>query len=71
MTNGTLVTEYKNKKFTISVEGNGDIVLLTTPGKNTNGMYFNLADLKTDDSMHKAKIKFEAYLRLYYGLIFL
>jgi len=71
MTNGTLVTEYKKKKFTIAVEENGDIVLLTTPGKTTNGMYFNLADLKTDSSMHKAKIKFEAYIRLYYGLIFL
>jgi acetyltransferase-like isoleucine patch superfamily enzyme len=71
MVNGSLVTEYKKKKFTISVRGKGDIVILTTPGKETNGMFFNLADLKTDNSMHKAKIKFEAYIRLYYGLIFL
>jgi acetyltransferase-like isoleucine patch superfamily enzyme len=71
MIDGALVAEYKKKKFTISVEEKGDIVVLTTPGKKTNGMYFNLVDLKTDNSMHKAKINFEAYIRLYYGLIFL
>jgi hypothetical protein len=71
MVNGALVTEYKKKKFIISVGEKGDVVVLTTPGEKINGMYFNLADLKTDTSMHKAKLKFEAYIRLYYGLIFL
>ncbi len=69
--NGELVTEYKKKKFTISVEGKGDIVVSTIPGKKTDGMYFNIADLKTDDSMHKEKVKLESYIRWHYGLIFI
>jgi acetyltransferase-like isoleucine patch superfamily enzyme len=69
--NGNLKINYRSRDLSISVNAEGDIVLLTTKGEIRNGMYFNLADLTTDKGRHPEKSKFEAFLRLYYGLIFL
>lgn len=69
--NGSLKIPYKNRYLSISVNGPGDIVLLTAKGENREGMFFNLADLTTDRKRHVVKSEFEAYMRLYYGLIFL
>lgn len=70
VTNGILQIDYKRHDVLLSVNSEGDIVLFTEPGKNRKGMYFNLADLKTDESRHPIKLQLEAFMRLYYGLIF-
>jgi acetyltransferase-like isoleucine patch superfamily enzyme len=71
LNNGVLLINEKRKKFSVCVDGEGDIVLFTEPGKKNNGMYFNLRDLTTDNSMHPEKVKLEQYIRLYFGLTFL
>lgn len=55
----------------ISVNGEGDIKILTESGATAKGMFFNLADLTTDNSRNKEKIKIDDYMRLYYGMTFL
>jgi len=71
--NGKLLIYTKKQNFSITVDDNsGDIVLFTKKGiTHPSGMYFNLVDLKTDNKRHPIKIRFEDYLRLHYGLIFL
>lgn len=71
ITNGILKIPYKNSYLSISVNSPGDIVLLTAKGESREGMFFNLADLTTDQKRHVVKSDFEAFMRLYYGLIFL
>jgi acetyltransferase-like isoleucine patch superfamily enzyme len=60
-----------SRRITVSVDGDGDIALLTARGDTRDGMYFNLQDLRTDDRQHPVKRDLEAYMRMYYGLIFL
>jgi acetyltransferase-like isoleucine patch superfamily enzyme len=69
--NGILTINSGNRNVSISVNGEEDIAFLTRKGETRDGMYFNLADLRTDENRHPEKLKFEAFLRLYYGLIFL
>jgi len=69
--NGDLHVNHRRKTLSISINGGGDIVLLTRAGERREGMFFNLADLTTDARRHPAKIKFEGFMRLYYGLTFL
>lgn len=69
--NGVLKIDYKHRDLLVSVNSEGDIVLFTEPGRNRSDMYFNLTDLKTDKSRHPIKLEIEAFMRLYYGLIFL
>jgi acetyltransferase-like isoleucine patch superfamily enzyme len=69
--NGFLYVTHKGRDFKITVDGPGDITVLTQKGAETNGMYFNLADLRTDNNKNFIKLNFEEFLRLYYGLIFL
>ncbi len=69
--NDALIINYKHKKLSVCVDCEGDIVLFTEAGKIRNGMYFNLRDLTTDNSMHPEKLKLEQYIRLYFGLTFL
>jgi acetyltransferase-like isoleucine patch superfamily enzyme len=68
---GVLKIPRGNRNFSISINGDGDIALLTRRGEIRDGMYFNLAHLTTDEGRHPEKSKFEAFLRLHYGLIFL
>lgn len=67
--NGVLKTACNGKSLSISLDG-GDIAVLTTKGQTRSGMYFNLADLSADEERHPVKQRFEAFMRLYYGLIF-
>ena len=68
---GALQLDYKSRDFLVSVNNEADIVLFTESGKNSNDMYFNLIDLRTDKNRHPIKLELEAFLRLHYGLIFL
>jgi acetyltransferase-like isoleucine patch superfamily enzyme len=67
----TLRVNHKQRSMTITVDSPGDIVLLTNKGDRNGSMYFNLADLSTDESRDPMKLKLEAFMRLYFGLIFL
>ena len=69
--NGVLKIPERWHTFSISVNDDGDIALLTAKGQVRRGMFFNLADLATDETRHPEKLKLEAFLRLTYGLIFL
>jgi len=69
--NDSLEIIYRKKKYKISVNAPGDIVFLAEKGLRSDGMYFNLADLSTDDSRNPVKLELESFLRLYYGCIFL
>lgn len=71
MEDGVLKVDHRFRRLSLSANGFGDIVLLTAPGARRNGMYFNLADLTTDGARHPVKANLEAFMRLYYGLIFL
>lgn len=71
MAEGSLHITERWKKMKISVNQDGDIVLLTRKGDSRSGMYLNINDLTTDRRRHRAKNKFEDYIRLYYGLTFL
>ncbi|GFE58369.1 hypothetical protein [Geobacter sp. AOG1] len=71
ITDGIFRAKYRHRDVSISVGGNEDIILCTSPGERREGMYFNLADLTTDESRHPIKLKIEAFMRLRYGLIFL
>lgn len=62
---------HKKRNVSVTIDGPGDIVLLTRKGDRNGGMYFNLSDLSTDESRDPMKLKFEAFMRLYFGLIFL
>jgi len=62
---------YKNRNMLVTIDGSGDIILLTDHGNKSGSMYFNLADLSTDESRDPMKLKLEEFMRLYYGLIFL
>lgn len=68
---GQLRLPYKNESVTVTIDGGGDIDLLTEKNATRNGMYFNLADLTTDNQHHPVKVKLEEYMRLYYGLTFI
>ncbi len=59
------------KNLQVAVDEKADIQLLSEPGATSDGMYFNLADLSTDNSRNKEKVKFDDYMRLYYGMTFL
>jgi acetyltransferase-like isoleucine patch superfamily enzyme len=65
--NDILEIKCRNKTYKVTINIPGDIVLLTERGQCTENMYFNLADLSTDNSRNKIKLRFEEYLRLYYG----
>lgn len=69
--NGALHVNHKKRSFSVSTNGDADVVLLTEKGAKRDGMYFNLVDLKTDHARHPVKLEFESYMRLYYGLTFL
>jgi len=69
--NGALTITHWGRRITVSLGENADVALLTRPGETRKGMYFNLADLRTDERRHAAKSKFEGFMRLYYGLTFL
>jgi acetyltransferase-like isoleucine patch superfamily enzyme len=71
LTEGTLLIPYRGKSFSISLKGDPDILLLTHAGERRAGHFFNLDDLKTDEGQHPLKSDLEAFLRLYFGLIFL
>jgi len=68
---GVLTMDGKGTVITVAVDQEADIVLYTQKGKSRNGPYFNISDLTTDKSSHPRKRDLEAYMRLYYGLIFL
>ncbi len=68
--NGLLILGNQNKPK-VTVNGNGDIRLLTKSGDQTDGIYFNLSDLSTDRLRTKHKMAIEEFMRLYYGLTFL
>jgi acetyltransferase-like isoleucine patch superfamily enzyme len=68
---GTLKIPKGKINISISVNNNGDITLLTEKGATREGIYFNLADLSTDGKRTMEKREFEAFMRLYYGLIYL
>ncbi len=59
------------KNLVVGIDTPADIQLLTQSGAKAKGMYFNLADLSTDSSRNKEKVKFDDYMRLYYGMTFL
>jgi acetyltransferase-like isoleucine patch superfamily enzyme len=67
----TLIIKHKRKTLTVAIDELGDIVLLTQKGLKGEGIYFNIADLTTDDSRNRVKLDFEKFLRLHYGLVFL
>jgi acetyltransferase-like isoleucine patch superfamily enzyme len=71
LSDGVLRIRYRRKELSISVNGTSDVVLLTREGERREGMFFNLADLTTDTRRNSAKMKFEAFMRLYYGMTFL
>jgi len=69
---GTLRIHDRGRDFTVKINDNDcDIVLYTNVGAKRDGMFFNIPDLLTDERCHPEKDKIEAYMRLYYGLIFL
>jgi hypothetical protein len=59
------------RERSVAIDGEGDIVLLTRTGVRTGGMYFNIADLATDNSNDGVKVHLERFMRLYYGMTFL
>lgn len=67
----SLIVRHRMQERSICIDGEADIVLLTQPGDRTNGLYFNMADLVTDASQDRAKVHFERFMRLYYGMTFL
>ena len=67
----TLRINCKGRNILVTIDMPGDIVLLTNQGNNFGNIYFNLADLSTDGSRDPMKLKLEAFMRLYFGLIFL
>jgi acetyltransferase-like isoleucine patch superfamily enzyme len=71
MEGGVLKVDHRFGRLSLSVNGPGDIVLLTKKEARRDGMYFNLADLGTDGARHPVKKDLEAFMRLYHGLIFL
>jgi acetyltransferase-like isoleucine patch superfamily enzyme len=71
MEGGILTVNHRRRLVKISVNGPGDIVLLTEKGAAGEGMYFNMADLRCDGRRHPVKKSLEEYMRLNYGLIFL
>lgn len=71
ITNGSIQITARKKKFTISTNGEGDIVLSTQNMKIKNRMYFDFIRLRTDKNEHPIKQKLEHFMRLYYGLTFL
>lgn len=68
---GTLKIPKGKSNIAISTNNSGDITLLTEKGTVRDGIYFNLADLSTDGKRTTEKMEFEAFMRLYYGLIYL
>ena len=66
-----LALEYGRRRVSITIDRPGDIVILTKKGEKSNAAYFNLADLSTDASRFPARLDFERFLRMYFGLIFL
>ena len=71
MIGGILHVKHRGRTLTISVNGESDILLLMRPGEQRDGMFFNLADLTTDEGSHATKQRFEGFMRLHYGLTFL
>ena len=69
--NGVLTLNPKRNKLSVCVDCEADIVIFTESGKKREGIYFNLRDLKTDNTRHPEKLKLEQYMRLHYGLTFL
>jgi acetyltransferase-like isoleucine patch superfamily enzyme len=67
----SLEIKFRNKPCKITINTPGDIIFFTEKGRRSEGMYFNLADLSTDDHQNRYKLELESYLRLYYGCIFL
>jgi acetyltransferase-like isoleucine patch superfamily enzyme len=67
----TLLLKNGSGPISITIDGPGDIALLTRKGDESGGAYFNLADLSTDQSRFDMKTCFEEFLRMYFGLIFL
>lgn len=68
---GVLYIKKRWRTYTISINEESSIVLLTRSGETRNGMYFNIADLTTDPAHSRIKEHFDDYMRLYYGLTFL
>jgi acetyltransferase-like isoleucine patch superfamily enzyme len=68
---GNLVIRRQMRERSVAIDGEGDIVLLTRTGVRTGGMYFNIADLATDNSNDGVKVHLERFMRLYYGMTFL
>lgn len=71
MQHDDLLIKGNGKPLKVTVNGDGDIKLLTEQGATSTGMFFNLADLTTDGIRNTEKIKFDDYMRLYYGMTFL
>ena len=69
--NDVLIIDLKGKKLSVSVDTENDITFFTESGRKGKGMYFNLRDLTTDNSLNPEKTKLELYMRLHYGLTFL
>jgi len=69
--NSTLTIYDRKRTVLVTVDEPGDIVLMTRKGDANGRMYFNLADLSTDESRDPVKLEFESFMRLYFGLIFL
>jgi hypothetical protein len=67
----TLKINDKYRNVSVTIDVSGDIVLLTNPASRIESVYFNLADLSTDDSRDPVKLELEKFMRLYFGLIFL
>jgi hypothetical protein len=67
----TLLLKNGSRPVSITIDGPGDIALLTGKGEKNGSAYFNLADLSTDPSRFDMKTDFEEFLRMYFGLIFL
>lgn len=71
LADSTLLVRRRSGKLSITIDGPGDIVLLTRKGEKADAPYFNLSDLSTDESRFPAKTALEKFLRKYFGLIFL
>jgi len=71
LTHGILQVIHRGRPLSITIDSEGDIVLLTRAGERREGVFFNLADLTTDPGLHPAKEKLEGFMRLYYGMTFL
>ena len=71
MVEQSLRVELDGRLYSLAVDREADIVLVSTRESNINGMYFNIATLRTDGGRNRLKGKLEGYLRLYYGMTFL